>query len=76
MPNHQYAELMMTPEEPKVSDNGMYNKTDTCKALGISWKTLDAMMDKGRIIPCQRIGERRILFKGREIKRAWGRVLG
>lgn len=63
----------MTNEEPRVSDNGLYNTTDTCKALGVTYKTLIAMVCDGRIKCGLRRGvkrERRV-FRGIDIKKAW-----
>lgn len=68
---------MMTSEEPNVADNGLYTTTETYKALGISYKTLIAMVKDGRIRSKLRdCGERRPrrIFQGREIKRCWRNI--
>lgn len=64
----------MTCEEPRVSDNGLYNTTETCKALGVSYNTLMAMVKDGRIRHELRMnGERRPrrVFRGINIKKTW-----
>ena len=69
---------MMTCEEPHVSDTGLYNTKETYTALGISYKTLMAMVDDGRIRPRLRMsGTRRPMrvFQGREIKRCWRTII-
>ncbi len=58
---------------PDIPDDWKGGMSDTCKLLGISWKTLDkyAKLDnrRGGIRWKPRNGRR--LFSGREIKRFW-----
>lgn len=59
----------MTTEEPKVSNRGRYNTTQTCHLLGISYNSLMKYMREGLIIPSIGTGGR--FFYGENILRFW-----
>lgn len=61
----------MVTEEPKVALDGLYNVTQTCKALGIHKNTLRKYTDAGLIPVSLRRGTMTKVYKGRHIRRFW-----
>ena len=64
----------MRTDMPDVSPKGIYNTTETCKALGVSYNTLRLMV-KNRLIRydvrCCGTRRARTVFHGEDIIRAW-----
>lgn len=65
----------MVNEEPKVSDEGRYNATETCEALGIHRNTLIRWCHQGLIKYSYRRVTKKRFYKGSDIKRCWRAVL-
>ena len=65
----------MTNEEPRVSDEGRYNATETCEALGIHRNTLARWRKAGYIKYSFRRVTKKRFYKGVDIKRCWRAVL-
>lgn len=61
---------MMCTNQPEVSNDGIYTKTQTMRALGICYNTLMKLIREGYIKP---ISSRSGKWKcyGSEIKRCW-----
>lgn len=62
---------MITPEEPKVSAEGRYSVSQTCKALGIHRNTLRKYTVAGLIKCGFRRETARKFYRGSEIVRFW-----
>ena len=67
--------LSMCNEEPRVSDTGRYNTTETCKVLGIHRNTLNRWRKAGYIVATYRRVDRKRVYTGKDIKKCWRAAL-
>ncbi len=61
----------MTALEPRVSEYGRYNVTQTCAALGIHRNTLKRYTNERKIKASISRLNGRLIYSGAEIKRVW-----
>ena len=67
--------IVMCNEEPRVSDTGRYNTTETCKVLGIHRNTLNRWRKAGYINATYRRVDLKRFYTGKDIKKCWRAVL-
>lgn len=61
----------MTSTRPQVNPDGLYNRKETAKALGIDTSTLHRYTEKGVIKSSTRKGTGRRVWRGEDIIRLW-----
>jgi len=65
----------MTTEEPKVTEKGRYNVTETCAILGVHRNTLRRYTESGLIKAGFRRVSARKFYTGEDILKFWRSVL-
>lgn len=65
----------MTAEEPKVTETGRYNVTETCAILGVHRNTLRRYTELGQIKVGFRRTSARKFYTGKDILKFWRATL-